>query len=257
MNPLHVKREKGVDTKSIEFVMSDSSGDRRKCALWSQHASKLFDFVSEYRHPDVPIDVLHHNCKVRDWQGFAQVSNQLWGCCIYINEDVAPIRTFKSEYVKQLKMLTVLNLWFTTCDVIAESSTKGQTKVPELEIETILQTAVDIFSKHQPKTMEELLQITEVTSCVIRGRVQKINVNEGWLLILVLSATRKLHLGCVLIPIRLLMIVKSVELLKIVRTTIRAVDATGECTLVLFDSQLSKMLKKSVSWLREKADQVF
>ncbi|XP_071740254.1 uncharacterized protein [Rutidosis leptorrhynchoides] len=163
MNPLHFKREKGVDTKSIEFVLSDNSGFRLKCALWSHHATKLFDFVSEYIHLDVPIYVLLHNCKVHDWQGFAQVSNQLWGCRVYINEDVAPIRTFKAE-----------------SDVNAEITTNGQTQAPDLKIKTVLQTAVDIFSKHQPKSMEDLLQLNEATSYVIRGRVQKINVDEGW-----------------------------------------------------------------------------
>ncbi|XP_071706190.1 uncharacterized protein [Rutidosis leptorrhynchoides] len=74
MNPLRVKREKGVDTKSIKFVMSDNSGHRIKCTLWSDHATKLFDFVSQHRNSDVPINVLIHNCKVRDWQGSQFIS---------------------------------------------------------------------------------------------------------------------------------------------------------------------------------------
>ncbi|XP_071718944.1 uncharacterized protein [Rutidosis leptorrhynchoides] len=242
MEPLRVKREKAVDTKSIEFVLSDNSGLCINCALWAQHATKLFEYASAHKNDEAPIVVMIHNCKVRDWQGFPQVSNQLWGCRLFVNEDVTRIRTYKAEF-----------------DIASENSTNCVKPLAHIQIATVVQTAVAMFSKHEPKTIIEVINSKQVMSCIVRGRVQKINDDEGWFINICMKCNKKVNSRlCVETKEKSFeceMCGVTTDVFPRIRTTIRVADDSGECTLVLFDSQLSKMIKKSVGWLREKAQQ--
>ncbi|XP_071741092.1 uncharacterized protein [Rutidosis leptorrhynchoides] len=242
MYPLRVKREKAVDMKSIEFVLSDNSGQRINCALWAQHATKLFEYASAHKNDDAPIVVLIHNCKVRDWKGFPQVSNQLWGCHLFVNDDVTRIRTYKAEF-----------------DMAAENSKSRVNPLAHIQIATVVKTAIEMFSKHEPKTIIEVVNSKQVMSCIVRGRVQKINDDEGWFINTCTKCNKKVNsrlcvetkeksFECEICGV-------TTDVFPRIRTTIRVAEASGECTLVLFDSQLSKMIKKSVAWLREKAQQ--
>ncbi|XP_071686843.1 uncharacterized protein [Rutidosis leptorrhynchoides] len=217
MDPLRVKREKGVDTKSIEFLLMNASGTRIKCALWAHHATKLYDYVSGHNNTDLPIYVLIHNCKVRSWQGCPQVSNQLWGSRVYLNEDVPPIITIKAQF-----------------DLHLEGDNNSVTPVTELKVAT-------------------------VTNCIVRGRVQKIIAEEGWFTYTCMKCNKKVSSRhCVDTNASVYDCDTCGDVKQVyprIRTTIRVADSSGECTLVLFDSQLSKMVKKSVAWLREKAEQ--
>ncbi|XP_071712980.1 uncharacterized protein [Rutidosis leptorrhynchoides] len=215
---------------------------RINCALWAQHATKLFEYASAHKNDDAPIVVLIHNCKVRDWQGFPQVSNQLWRCRLFVNNDVTRIRTYKAEF-----------------DMAAKNSTSRVNPLAHIQFSTVVQTAIEMFSKHEPKTIIEVVNSKQVMSCIVRGRVQKINDDEGWFINTCTKCNKKVNsrlcvetkeksFECEICGV-------TTDVFPRIRTTIRVADASGECTLVLFDSQLSKMIKKSVAWLREKAQQ--
>ncbi|XP_071687459.1 uncharacterized protein [Rutidosis leptorrhynchoides] len=66
-------------------------------ALWAHHATRVFEYVSARKNDIDSIVLLMHNCKLREWQGVPQVSNQLWGCRVYINDDIPAINRFKAE----------------------------------------------------------------------------------------------------------------------------------------------------------------
>ncbi|XP_071687468.1 replication protein A 70 kDa DNA-binding subunit A-like [Rutidosis leptorrhynchoides] len=97
MKPMRIKHENGVDNKSLEFTLKDNSGIAIRCALWAHHATRVFEYVSARKNDIDSIVLLMHNCKLREWQGVPQVSNQLWGCRVYINDDIPAINRFKAE----------------------------------------------------------------------------------------------------------------------------------------------------------------
>ncbi|XP_071687832.1 uncharacterized protein [Rutidosis leptorrhynchoides] len=61
MKPMCIKRENGVDNKSLEFTLKDN-----RCALWAHHATRVFEYVSARKNDIDSIVLLMHNCKLKE-----------------------------------------------------------------------------------------------------------------------------------------------------------------------------------------------
>ncbi|XP_071696166.1 uncharacterized protein [Rutidosis leptorrhynchoides] len=94
-SPIEVKWDKGIAKKSLSFFLRDLGGTRIKCLLWSTLAEQLYQYLEAHREDGSLIICLINNCKLRDFNG-PQVSNQMYGCRVFIDQDIRPINAFKT-----------------------------------------------------------------------------------------------------------------------------------------------------------------
>ncbi|XP_071687463.1 uncharacterized protein [Rutidosis leptorrhynchoides] len=203
MKPMRIKRENGVDNKSLEFTLKDNSGIAIRCALWAHHATRVFECVSARKNDIDSIVLLMHNCKLREWQ-----------------------------------------------EGVSLQSTLG-----DIQTQTLLEMAIENFNKPEAKNCQEVGDVHEVS---LRGRVSNFCDEEAWYTYACNVCHKKVEaIWCIDTTSTKYNCVNCGDVNDVsprIRVTIEVEDTSGSCSLVVFDTQLSKMMKKSVNWLKMLAE---
>ncbi|XP_071700658.1 uncharacterized protein [Rutidosis leptorrhynchoides] len=91
------KVEEDVEQKSIDFIMCDVSGKHVKCTVWGEHADQVTAYVRAHLNDETPRVIMIHNGKLGKFVGAPQVLNQHFGCRIFKDESIGPIKEFISK----------------------------------------------------------------------------------------------------------------------------------------------------------------
>ncbi|XP_071709016.1 uncharacterized protein [Rutidosis leptorrhynchoides] len=210
---IKVDKESEDDKKSINFELADISGERVRCKLWGSYAENLYRSLSINYKKDTDVLLMLHNCRMKDWEG-PQINNQLWGFKFFLNDSVEPILDFKEALANAI-----------------QSSVNYVKSVVEIDLGRM---------RH-------------------RGFLNSFNDSEGWFqyycnncdknkVVRVFDVDeRKFVYNCRVYRIT------SDDANKKIRASIYVQDKTGGGELALFDGQLSKMIHRSVQWLKNTA----
>nr|GEV64806.1 replication factor A carboxy-terminal domain protein [Tanacetum cinerariifolium] len=170
--------------------------------------------------------------------GVSQVSNFFAGSKLLINEDNPHIKAFKD-------MFDTTNL-----------SSNEKSKV-ELSSNTIVRKPKDYYSQFLLKSINELYELSEPTGCVVIGKVLKIVNDQGWYytvcsncnnVVKPLDAQQKdKNYNCENCK-------KMADLYLRIKIQIRVQDESGSASFCVFQTEVAKLLGKSVAYLISKID---
>ncbi|XP_071704335.1 uncharacterized protein [Rutidosis leptorrhynchoides] len=241
--PIEVKWDKGIAKKSLSFFLRDLGGTRIKCLLWSTLAEQLYQYLEAHREDGSLIICLINNCKLRDFNG-PQVSNQMYGCRVFIDQDIRPINAFKT--------------------VLEANLTSGA--LPPMNKDDLVLLTNETYKAKKFKDLQKVIMadvhlIKKVKSFFIRGKVDNICDSDGWFGFHCQDCKKKVQpMYCLdedkpdYFCFKCDKEVKDV--VPKVRMNISVVDKTGKLKITLFESQLSTMINKSVNWLNVAAVKV-
>ncbi|XP_071739925.1 uncharacterized protein [Rutidosis leptorrhynchoides] len=243
LNRYKVDKDDNGEKKSIEFELSDASGEKVRCKLWGAHAEKLHDtLLSEYKK-DEPVILMLHNCRYKDWEG-PQVNNLLWGFKLFLNEPIQPIEEFKDALATAIR-----------------EDDKYVKPVVEVDLGKDESSALTKFTDQENNKayiIDDVRLFEKVCTFVVRGRVSSFAEKEGWFQYYCGTCDKKVQKTYDLEEMMYLYDCKVCnttykEANPKVRATIYVQDITGGCEMSLFDGQLSKMTHRSVQWLNNAA----
>ncbi|XP_071727010.1 uncharacterized protein [Rutidosis leptorrhynchoides] len=243
MNNYKVVEEGDTKKISVLFELQHPSGEKVRCKIWGCHADKLYNSQLEKKNKDEPQIVWLHNCRMTNWEGL-QISNQLWGFTISINEPSKPIEDFKT--------------------LLATAQQQDGYEYPTIDIrlDKQVQSAYAKFTDPEIKTayvLDEVRFMDKVCTFVVRGTVEKFAGNEGWYQHYCRVCEKKVIKSyCLEEEKNILSCTKCDRAVTDVFAKIRAIiyvqDKTGGCELALFDTHLSKITNRSVQWLNTTAN---
>ncbi|XP_071703612.1 uncharacterized protein [Rutidosis leptorrhynchoides] len=221
------KVEEDVEQKSIEFIMRDVSGKQVKCTVWGDHADQLAAYVRAHLNDETPRVIMIHNGKLRKFVGAPQVSNQLFGCRIFTDESIGPIKEFISklnqndEDVRSVPKFANKDFGTDRKTVLNEYKVKG---VPILHVDGIR-------------------FLSEDGSCVTKAEVKKIILEMEWFTYACKNCHEKLRnkvmgLGGEWVHYYSTCSELSTDVFHKLRITIHVADKSGSATFVVFASQL-------------------
>ncbi|GJZ44674.1 replication protein A 70 kDa DNA-binding subunit C-like protein [Tanacetum coccineum] len=222
----------------LEFQLQDVTGTIIPCILWNDLAIKLHQYIKDNERSAEPIIVLIKMARQTTWNRVSQVSNCFAGSKLLINEDNQHIKAFKD-------MFDTTNL-----------SSNEKSKV-ELSSNTIVRKPEDYYSQFPLKSIDELYELSEPTGCVVIGKVLKIVNDQGWYYTICSNCNsvvkpldaqqRDKNYNCENCK-------KKADLYPRIKVHIRVQDESGSASFCLFQSEVAKLLGKSVAYLISKID---
>ncbi|XP_071727363.1 uncharacterized protein [Rutidosis leptorrhynchoides] len=241
-----VKVEEDVEQKSTDFIMRDKSSKQVKCTVWGEHADQLAEYVRAHLNDETPRVIMIHNGKLGKFvAGAPQVSNQLFGCCIFTDESIGPIKDFISSLNQN------------------DEYSGNVPKFADKDFGTDRKTAVEEYKvKGVPIVhVEGIRFLSEDGYCVTKAEVKKIFSEMGWFTYACKNCHEKvgnkiMGPGGEWVHYCSTYNGNTTDVFHKLRMTIQVADKSGSATFVVFASQLSKMLKKSIVWLSTKMQSV-
>ncbi|XP_071714560.1 uncharacterized protein [Rutidosis leptorrhynchoides] len=212
-------RDKNCVRKKLEFQLLFHSGEIIRCALWGDHGIRLLDVAKKHQISGSPVIALIHNCLLKNWDGTPEVNNIFFGTRLYLNESVPPIDQFNqmlssSPRLAEFTLIPTMSPDFSDAEEITSNK----------------------FTATHPVFVSAIFKLPKDVYFVLLGNVVKL-----------FGSDEKQVLWCD--------VCKSDDQKwnPRIRTTMTIKDQTDECQLILFDSQLSKIVNRSSTWLNATA----
>ncbi|GJY76551.1 replication protein A 70 kDa DNA-binding subunit B [Tanacetum coccineum] len=222
----------------LEFQLQDVMGTIIPCILWNDLAIKLHQYIKDHECSTEPIIVLIKMARLSIWNRVTQVSNCFAGSKLLISEDNPHIKAFKDIF-------ETTNL-----------SSNEKTKV-ELSSNTIVRKPEDYYSQFPLKSIDELYELSEPIGCVVIGKVLKIVNDQGWYYTICSNCNsvvkpldaqqRDKSYNCENCK-------KNADVYPRIKIQIRVQDDSGSASFCLFQTEVAKLLGKSVAYLISKID---
>ncbi|KAF8115383.1 hypothetical protein N665_0028s0046 [Sinapis alba] len=153
----------GKPRMKVEFTLRDINDSRVPCCLWGKFAETLYEGCSKDEEGK-PICLIRF-AKIGRFRGELQITNAFEASQLLINPDIPETDAFKQMIVDENKSLA---LW--------------ESRDERLDLEEVksIQDKRDKWLLLPKKTIQEVLESTQVEKCLVECKVCAIDSDWGW-----------------------------------------------------------------------------